>query len=429
MPDLRLSGSRLSLRWKIVLLVITSVVIAALSCGVVVRQSAARAEAERQRANVAEQLDDAVSVYTNTGVLTLNTTIDDPELPADARDSALDGNTVTTMHPVDGQDYLWAATPIQVGSHQAVISVRQSTAESEQLLAGIDRAVLLGMVGAALVVGGIASFAAGQISRRLTLGAQAARRIAHGDTSVRVSDVIDYGSDEVADFAQAVDFAVERLTERIESEQRFTADLAHEMRTPLTGLVNATNLLEEESRPAELVKERVARMQLLVEDLLEVSRLDAGRAETHLAPVAVDATMHALMSTLEGSGALAGHDVDVEYAAGDARITTDQRRFERIITNLLVNAVKHGEDPIRVEVHPDRIVVADSGPGYPPDILATGPTRFVSAGGGGMGLGLVIAQGQARLLGLGLEFANGEDGGAQATVRFPADDVAEAAEG
>ena len=333
------------------------------------------------------------------------------------------------MHPVDWQDYLWAATPIQVGSHQAVISVRQSTAESEQLLAGIDRAVLLGMVGAALVVGGIASFAAGQISRRLTLGAQAARRIAHGDTSVRVSDVIDYGSDEVADFAQAVDFAVERLTERIESEQRFTADLAHEMRTPLTGLVNATNLLEEESRPAELVKERVARMQLLVEDLLEVSRLDAGRAETHLAPVAVDATMHALMSTLEGSGALAGHDVDVEYAAGDARITTDQRRFERIITNLLVNAVKHGEDPIRVEVHPDRIVVADSGPGYPPDILATGPTRFVSAGGGGMGLGLVIAQGQARLLGLGLEFANGEDGGAQATVRFPADDVAEAAEG
>ena len=429
MPDLRLSGSRLSLRWKIVLLVITSVVIAALSCGVVVRQSAARAEAERQRANVAEQLDDAVSVYTNTGVLTLNTTIDDPELPADARDSALDGNTVTTMHPVDGQDYLWAATPIRVGSHQAVISVRQSTAESEQLLAGIDRAVLLGMVGAALVVGGIASFAAGQISRRLTLGAQAAQRIAHGDTSVRVSDVIDYGSDEVADFAQAVDFAVERLTERIESEQRFTADLAHEMRTPLTGLVNATNLLEEESRPAELVKERVARMQLLVEDLLEVSRLDAGRAETHLAPVAVDATMHALMSTLEGSGALTGHDVDVEYAAGDARITTDQRRFERIITNLLVNAVKHGEDPIRVEVHPDRIVVADSGPGYPPDILATGPTRFVSAGGGGMGLGLVIAQGQARLLGLGLEFANGEDGGAQATVRFPADDVAEAAEG
>src|SRR5699024_179850 len=282
--------------------------------------------------------------------------------------------------------------------------------------------------GSALLIGGISTFAAGQISRRLTLGAQAARRIAHGDTSARVSDVIDYGDDEVADFAQAVDFAVERLTEKIESEQRFTADLAHEMRTPLTGLVNAPNLLEEESRPAELVKERVARMQPLVEDLVGVPRLDAGRPETHLAPVAADATVHARTSPPAGSGALAGHAVAAADAGGRARSTTDQRRFERINTNLLVNAVKHGEDPIRVEVHPDRIVVADSGPGYPPDILATGPTRFVSAGGGGMGLGLVIAQGQARLLGLGLEFANGEDGGAQATVRFPADDV-EAAEG
>src|SRR5699024_12050876 len=137
----------------------------------------------------------------------------------------------------------------------------------------------------------------------------AARRIAHGDTTTRVSDVIDYGSDEVADFAQAVDFAVERLTERIESEQRFTADLAHEMRTPLTGLVNATNLLEEESRPAELVKERVARMQVLDEELLVVSRLDAGRAETNLGLVAVDGTMHAIMRTLGGSGALPGLDV------------------------------------------------------------------------------------------------------------------------
>lgn len=409
----------MSLRWKIVLLVITSVVIAALSCGVVVRQSAARAEAERQRADVTEQLNHAVSVYSDTGVLTLNTMIDDPDLPADARDSALAGHSVTTMHPVDGEDYLWAAAPIRVGSHEAVISVRQSTAESERLLAGIDRAVLLGMLGSALLIGGISTFAAGQISRRLTLGAQAARRIAHGDTSARVSDVIDYGDDEVADFAQAVDFAVERLTEKIESEQRFTADLAHEMRTPLTGLVNAANLLEEESRPAELVKERVARMQVLVEDLLEVSRLDAGRAETMMSSVVVDASMHSLMSTLEGSGILAGHVVEVEYGAGDTRIVTDQRRFERIITNLLVNAVKHGGDPIRVDVRPDAVVVMDSGPGYPPDIVATGPTRFVSAGGGGMGLGLVIAQGQARLLGMSIEFANGENGGAHTTVRFP----------
>jgi signal transduction histidine kinase len=409
----------MSLRWKIVLLIITSVVIAALSCGVVVRQSAAVMETNRQRENVTAQLRDAIAIYADTGVLTLNTNIDDEELPEDAHSAALDGQSVTTMSTIGDEDFLWAAAPIEVGTHSAVISVRQSTRESEELLAGIDRAVLLGMLGSALVVGGIGTVAAGQISRRLTLGAQSARRIADGDTSVRVSEVIDYGEDEVADFARAVDSAVARLTERIDSEQRFTADLAHEMRTPLTGLVNAANLLEEDSRPAELVKERVARLQVLVEDLLEVSRLDAGRAQPQLSPMPVDASLRSLLTTLDASGALSGHTVELDLQAGDARVVTDQRRFERIITNLLVNAVKHGRPPIRLHSTPEAVVVSDSGPGYPPDIVATGPTRFVSAGGGGMGLGLVIAQGQARLLGMVIEFANGEDGGARTTIRFP----------
>ncbi|WP_029088539.1 sensor histidine kinase [Brevibacterium album] len=409
----------MSLRWKIVLLIITSVVIAALTCGVVVRQSAAVIETNRQRDNVTAQLRDAISVYADTGVLTLNTSIDDEDLPEEAHRAALDGQSVTTMSTVDGEDVLWAAAPVEVGTHSAVISVRQSTRESEALLDGIDRAVLLGMLGSALVVGGIGSVAAGQISRRLTLGAQSARRIADGDTSVRVSEVIDYGADEVADFARAVDSAVSRLTERIDSEQRFTADLAHEMRTPLTGLVNAANLLEEDSRPAELVRERVARLQVLVEDLLEVSRLDAGRAQPQLEPMPVDASLRSLTGVLEASGALAGQAVELDLGAGEATVMTDQRRFERIVTNLLVNAVKHGAGPIRLTSKPETVVVSDSGPGYPPDILATGPTRFVSAGGGGMGLGLVIAQGQARLLSMSLEFRNGADGGAETTIRFP----------
>ena len=65
------------------------------------------------------------------------------------------------------------------------------------------------------------------------------------------------------------------------------------------------------------------------------------------------------------------------------------------------------------------MIVTDSGPGYPADIIAKGPTRFVSSGGGGMGLGLVIAQGQAKLLGMRMEFRNAPEGGAQAEVVFP----------
>lgn len=414
----------MSLRWKIVVVIVVSVVIAVLSCGFIVRQSAARAEDNRMRQAVTDQLSDATTIYSETGVLTLNTNIDDPQLPAQARDAARAGQSVTIRSQVDGRDVIWAAGPVEVGSHSAVISVRQSTAESKELLARIDRAILLGMIGSAVVIGGIGSLVAGQISRRLTLGAQTARRIAAGDTSEKISDVVAAADDEVSAFAEAVDTAVARLAERLDSEQRFTADLAHEMRTPLTGLVNAANLLEEDSRPAELVRDRVHRLQVLVEDLLEVSRLDAGRAEPVMSEVNVDAAMKSLLTNLRASGALAEHDVAEEFADPGSVIVTDQRRFERIVSNLLTNAVRHGSDPISLRVDADAVTVTDSGPGYPADIIDVGPTRFVSAGGGGMGLGLVIAQGQAKLLGMHLEFSNRPEGGAQARVEFPVPDGA-----
>ena len=200
------------------------------------------------------------------------------------------------------------------------------------------------------------------------------------------------------------------------------------MRTPLTGLVNAANLLEEDSRPAELVKDRVVRMQVLVEDLLEVSRLDAGRANPEFTRVDVDQAIRSLLGTMEASGALAGHQIDTHLAALNSTLVTDVRRFERIVSNLLVNAIKHGGDPIRLETSTRSIIVSDSGAGYPPDIVNTGPTRFVSAGGGGMGLGLVIAQGQARLLGIKLIFSNDPvTGGARTEVVFPDEEAQERA--
>ncbi|WP_101652967.1 sensor histidine kinase [Brevibacterium ihuae] len=412
----------MSLRWKIVILIVSSVIIAVLSCGVVVRQSAAAAEDDRMRQNISAQLSDAISIYADTGVLTLNTSVDDPDLPAEAREAALAGRSVTIRGVADGAEVIWAAAPIEVGSHTAVIAVRTTTAESQQLLNAIDRAILFGMLGSAIVIGGIGSLVAGQISRRLTLGAQAARKIAAGDTQIRISDVIDTGDDEVAAFAAAADSAVQRLAEKLDSEQRFTSDLAHEMRTPLTGLVNAANLLEEQSRPAELVRDRVARLQVLVEDLLEVSRLDAGRATPDFTTMSLDSSIRSLITTLGASGVTTGHEIEVNYASEGRTVITDQRRFERIVSNLIVNATKHGADPIIVTTTPHAVIVEDHGPGYPADIIATGPTRFVSAGGGGMGLGLVIAQGQARLLGMRIAFSNGPAGGARTEVFLPEHD-------
>lgn len=410
----------MSLRWKISLIIVVSVIIAVLSCGIVVRQSAARAEDDRMRSDAVSQLSDASSIYSDTGVLTLDSAIDDPSLPEEAREAALDGQSVTMRATLDGEDVMWAAGPITVGTHPAVISVRASAQESEELLASIDRAVLFGMIGSAVVIGGIGSFAAGRISRRLTLGAQTARKIAAGDTQVRISDVIESSDDEVTAFAQAVDTAVARLAERLDSEQRFTSDLAHEMRTPLTGLVNAANLLEEETRAAELVKERVSRLQELVEDLLEVSRLDAERSTPVMEPMRVEASVRSVLHTLQASGVSGDHIITTRFEDSGAVVVSDQRRFERIVANLVINGIKHGSDPVDVSTTERSLVVRDSGPGYPKDILANGPSRFVSSGGGGMGLGLVIAQGQARLLGMTITFTNDPvTGGARTEVTFP----------
>src|SRR5699024_2069707 len=109
-----------------------------------------------------------------------------------------------------------------------------------------------------------------------------------------------------------------------------------------------------------------------------------------------------------------------QLAALNSTLVTDVRRFERIISNLLVNAIKHGGDPIRLETSTRSIIITDSGPGYPPDIVTPGLTRFVSAGGVGMRVGLVIAQGQARPLGTPLLFRNAPvTGGARAEAIFP----------
>ncbi|RAE84179.1 two-component sensor histidine kinase, partial [Burkholderia multivorans] len=107
----------MSLRWKISLLIVASVIIAVLSCSIILRQSAARAEDDRMRSTVTDQLANAVNIFSETGVLTLNARIDDPQLPDEARAQALKGQSVTIRSEVDGEEIVWAAAPIEVGTY------------------------------------------------------------------------------------------------------------------------------------------------------------------------------------------------------------------------------------------------------------------------------------------------------------------------
>ncbi|GCD35880.1 sensor protein CseC [Streptomyces chrestomyceticus JCM 4735] len=245
----------------------------------------------------------------------------------------------------------------------------------------------------------------GRLSQRLRKAAAAAGKLADGDTSVRIRDEVGGRiRDETDDLAWAVDAMSDALQKRIEAERRVTADIAHELRTPVTGLLTAAELLPP-GRPSELVRDRAQAMRTLVEDVLEVARLDgyAERAELQDVPLGefVTRRVRALNA-----------DIKIEILR-DAEVSTDPRRLERILGNLIANAARHGKPPIEVTVEGRVVRVRDHGTGFPEALLREGPSRFRTGSsdraGRGHGLGLTIAAGQARVLGARLTFRNADE--------------------
>ncbi|WP_349253934.1 HAMP domain-containing sensor histidine kinase [Streptomyces sp. BPTC-684] len=183
---------------------------------------------------------------------------------------------------------------------------------------------------------------------------------------------------------RAVDTMAASLQRRLEAEQRFTADVAHELRTPLTGLHTAAELLPP-SRPTELVRDRVAALRTLTEDLLEVARLDARVEQPAL-------EVRPLGALVEGILRRCGSAVALADGGGreSTLVRTDPRRLERIVANLVANARRHGAEPVEVTVRGTTVTVRDHGPGFPADVLRDGPQRFVTGSrerGGGLGWG------------------------------------------
>ena len=215
--------------------------------------------------------------------------------------------------------------------------MRVSFAADQATIADLRRTLIeVGLAGAA---GGalLGAALAWRLSRRLRVAAAAAEQVTAGSLSARVNA---RGSDEVAALGAAMDRMADSLQERIEHEQRFVANVAHDLRTPVTGLVAAASLLEPDQVGA-VVRERVSRLHTLVEDLLEISRLENGAVTADLRWVDVDAFVRSLVGRRPGV---------VADASEPARAFTDPRRLERIIDNLLDNSARHGAPPVVVAV-------------------------------------------------------------------------------
>jgi signal transduction histidine kinase len=296
------------------------------------------------------------------------------------------------------------------------IFVRQSFEQDEQDLAALRAALLRITVAAAIVGALLGAIVASALSRRLRRSVALARRLAAGDLEARLRP---RGRDEIAALGRALDEMADSLGETIreldqaaERERRFSADVAHELRTPITGLVAAASLLVE-SPDATMVQERAAALAELVEDLLEVMRLDAGgetarQEEFDLVRLVRDVVRERVP--------------EAEIAAPERLIVqSDPRRLERVIGNLVDNARRHGAPPIEVRVDPIALSVSvrDHGTGFG-SFLDYAGDRFAMASADrseGSGLGLAIAHGQARVL--GGELVLSDDAGAVAILHLP----------
>ncbi|MDH6702690.1 two-component system sensor histidine kinase CseC [Streptomyces griseoviridis] len=402
------SGIRTGVRWKLSAAIALVGALVAVALSLVVHNAARVSMLDNARDLADERLQIAQRNYELSSRPNFpNVKIDDPLLPSALQTKVQQGRRATfvTDRP-SGVPDIWAAVPVKDGH---VLSLHTGfTDRSTDILKDLDQALVIGSI--AVVLGGSALgvLIGGQLSRRLRKAAAAANQVARGETEVRVRDAIGgVVRDETDDLARAVDAMADALQQRIEAERRVTADIAHELRTPVTGLLTAAELLPP-GRPTELVLDRAKAMRTLVEDVLEVARLDGASERAELQDI--------LLGEFVTRRVIA-KDPDIEVrVVHESMVTTDPRRLERVLINLLANAARHGRPPIEVSVEGRVIRVRDHGPGFPSDLLADGPSRFrtgsADRAGHGHGLGLTIAAGQARVLGARLTFRNVRQAGA-----------------
>jgi two-component system sensor histidine kinase MtrB len=295
------------------------------------------------------------------------------------------------------------------------------------------RTILLSGVGILVVLAGLAgALLARRTLRPVARASEAARSLAEGLLATRlpVESRDEFGAwaasfNEMADALQA---KITALSEAQARERRFTSDVSHELRTPLTALIAEASLLAEHldrlppeaRRPAELLVNDVARLRDLVEDLMEISRLDAGRARVQTEPVDLESLVSAVVRSRRWEPRV--------RVAGDVLVLqTDPRRLERVVANLVGNALEHGGRDVAVRVGRDGVgafvEVSDRGPGIRPEDLPHVFDRFYktdpSRAGRGSGLGLAIALENAKLLGGDIDVASEIGSGTRFTLRLP----------
>jgi two-component system, OmpR family, sensor kinase len=326
------------------------------------------------------------------------------------------------------------ADPLTDSGRRFVLIVGTSLQDRRDAL--LQLAALLGIGGpVALALTSLAAwFLAGALLRPVEQMRREADAISLSEPARRLP--VTGRRDEMARLGRTLNSMLERLGESFERERRFLDDASHELRTPLSVLKGELELaLRHDREPEELratlalAAEETDRLVRLAEDLLVLSRTNRGRLEVHRRDTGIRTLVDEASERHRSRAEAAGVGIEVE--AIDGQVAVDPMRVRQALDNLLDNALRHapGGSVVRIGVARRggevRLVVEDSGPGFPPELLArafepfsTGPDPDRN-GNGGAGLGLAIVQAIAEGHGGRAVAENRAEGGSRLSVILP----------
>lgn len=343
------------------------------------------------------------------------------DLPIALVDAVTGGQESTQRIQVDGQLLLAVGVPLSP-AHAGFFAVFPLS-DLDQALRTLSTALVLGAALTAVLGAWIGRSASRLALRPLADLGRVAAAVAEGrlDARLQTGDDPDLGP-----LGASFNQAVSELEHRVAADARFAVDVSHELRTPLTTMLNSMQIIKNREaflpdsvrEPFDLLAEELERFRVLVVDLLEMARHDAGQGllleEVNLAELVRTAADHA-----------AGRPV----TEPSAPLTTsvDKRRLERVVANLVHNAESHGGGVTAVRLlrrgRTALIQVDDAGPGVPPDQRGRIFDRFARVGGpadsGGLGLGLAIVQRHVALHGGSVGVEDRPGGGARFVVELP----------
>ena len=257
------------------------------------------------------------------------------------------------------------------------------------------------------------------VSRQVVLPVRSASRIAERFAEGHLSERMPVrGEDDMArlavsfnDMAESLQRQITTLEEFGNLQRRFTSDVSHELRTPLTTVRMAADLIHDNvdeldpalRRSTELLVSELDRFEALLNDLLEISRHDAGVAELSVEAVDLRTTVGNALTKVGHLSRDAGVDLLVDLPEHEIIAEVDPRRVERILRNLIANAIDHAEGkPVRIKMAADEdtvaVTVRDYGVGLRPGeeklvfsrFWRSDPSRVRRSGGTGLGLAISI---------------------------------------